>query len=118
MPSYSFLWSEEDVNAGHYRRYSLRNITELLKSVGFQVEFSSYIFRFLPLPIFLLRTLPFKLGISIGKDNASNVSRDHAVRAGAGGNILDSILKAEVAKLDMKRPMSFGGSCLVVAKKT
>jgi SAM-dependent methyltransferase len=64
VPSYSLLWSEEDVFAGHFRRYALEDISKVLECAGFQVEFSSYIFRFLPIPIFLFRTLPYKIGLS------------------------------------------------------
>lgn len=116
VPSYSFLWSEEDVNAGHYRRYALNEISEVLQSAGFKIEFSSYIFRFLPLPVFLLRTLPFKIGLSKAVRKTSNISRDHAVSRGMRRKILDSILKSEIENLDKKKPMAFGGSCLVVAK--
>lgn len=116
VPSYSFLWSEEDVIAGHYRRYTLSDISEVLQSAGFHIEYSSYIFRFLPLPVFLLRTLPFKIGLSKGARKSSNTSRDHAASGGIARKIFDSILKSEIENLDKKKPMAFGGSCLVVAK--
>ncbi|MFC1630590.1 methyltransferase domain-containing protein [Pseudomonadota bacterium] len=64
VPSYSFLWSAEDILAGHFRRYSLEEITNVLKAAGFEVQFSSYIFRFIPIPAFLFRALPYKLGLS------------------------------------------------------
>ena len=41
VPSYSFLWSEEDVLAGHFRRYTLKDISSVLMSAGFELEFSS-----------------------------------------------------------------------------
>ena len=116
MPSYSFLWSHEDFIAEHFRRYTLENISKVLNTVGFQVEFSSYIYRFLPLPIFILRTLPYKLGLSKVGSKAKNISRDHAVKGGLIGNILSSIMDPEIKNLDNNRPMRFGGSCLIVAR--
>ena len=116
VPSYSFLWSNEDVDAGHFRRYTLEGIIEVLKSAGFQVQFSSYIFRFLPLPVFLFRSLPYRIGLSKGKKKANNISRDHAVRGGIGGKLLDLLLQPEIGNLTKKNPMMFGGSCLIVAK--
>ena len=116
VPSYSFLWSEEDVSAGHFRRYTLESISEVLKTAGFQVEFSSYIFRFLPLPVFLLRTLPYRIGLSKGERKTNNISRDHTVKDGIKGKILDSLLQSEIENLNKKKPMMFGGSCLLVAK--
>ena len=116
VPSYSLLWSGEDVLAGHYRRYSLEGISKLLESAGFHVEFSSYIFRFLPIPIFLFRTLPYKIGLSKAEINVEKVSRDHVRKSGTIARILSSILHPEIMNLNHKRAMRFGGSCLVVAK--
>jgi len=116
VPSYSFLWSSEDVIAGHYRRYTLHSICQVLKTAGFHIEFSSYIFRFLPLPIFLARTLPYKLGLSTVSGNTGNTSRDHAVKGGMSRRILDTILQSEIKTLNKKKSMAFGGSCLIVAK--
>lgn len=116
VPSYSFLWSAEDVSAGHFRRYNLSGILRALQLAGFQVEFSSHIFRFLPIPVFLLRTLPHMLGLSKTERISNTTSRDHAVKGSAMVNILDSILQSEVNNLNNRKPMSFGGSCLIVAK--
>jgi SAM-dependent methyltransferase len=118
VPAYSFLWSDDDVFAGHFRRYSLDGISKVLVSAGFQVEFSSYIFRFLPIPIFLFRTLPYKMGLSKADRDVATASRDHAGKGGAIAKILDSILHREIEKLDNNRAMRFGGSCLIVAKRS
>ena len=91
VPSYSFLWSAEDVLAGHFRRYSIEEISNVLKSAGFEVQFSSYIFRFIPLPAFLLRALPYKIGLSKVERKAQHASRDHVVKDGLTANILSSI---------------------------
>ncbi len=117
VPSYSWLWSNEDITAGHHRRYSIKTMSDTLRSAGFEVEFSTYIFRFLPLPIFLLRSLPFKLGITKQRQTSGETEREHV-----GGNsfrtkVLDFLLAREVKKLRQKRAMKFGGSCLIVARK-
>ena len=117
VPSYSFLWSEEDVSAGHFRRYALKDICKVLESAGFELEFSTYIFRFLPAPVFLFRSLPFKLGLSGKERNAENASRDHATNGGMASRILGPILQREVRNLDNRKSMRFGGSCLLVAKR-
>jgi 2-polyprenyl-3-methyl-5-hydroxy-6-metoxy-1,4-benzoquinol methylase len=117
VPSYRFLWSEEDVNAGHFRRYALKDICRVLESAGFQLEYSTYIFRLLPAPIFLFRSLPFKLGLSGKEKRTDSASRDHASQGGSASRILGSILSREINKLDKGKSMRFGGSCLVVAKR-
>ncbi len=116
MPAFSWLWSEEDVQAGHFRRYSLGEIRNAVESAGFELVFSTYFFRFLPVPILLVRTLPYKAGLSKGRETSRTVVRDHAVRGGLFARILNGALKPEVDNVRNKRPMRFGGSCLVVAE--
>lgn len=118
VPAYAFLWSEKDVLLGHFRRYALGDITHLLRSTGFHIDFASYFFRFLPLPIFALRTVPYKLGLSRKETNAKNVYGDHATKGGLGDRMVKTLLRPEVGLLAAKRPMSFGGSCLVVARRS
>jgi 2-polyprenyl-3-methyl-5-hydroxy-6-metoxy-1,4-benzoquinol methylase len=117
VPAYKELWSNEDVQAGHYRRYSLQEITRVIKSAGFNVEFSSYIFRILPLPTFFMRALPYRLGKLPKKMDSRNVSKDHVVKHGAVSKALDLALRGEINNLGKGIAMRFGGSCLIVASR-
>jgi SAM-dependent methyltransferase len=58
VPAYNILWSKEDVDAGHFRRYTLYELKKTLNKAGFKIEYATYIFSFLILPIFLFRTIP------------------------------------------------------------
>ncbi len=116
VPAYSFLWSGEDVSAGHYRRYTRKSICKVIEHAGYEVEFSSYIFRFLPIPIALFRVLRYRMGLSFSEDNTTAVARDHAVQGGVIANILTSVLNSEIENIENNKEMSFGGSCLIVAK--
>jgi SAM-dependent methyltransferase len=118
VPAFSALWSREDELAGHYRRYTLSEINEVMRAAGFTVEFSTYIFRFLPLPAFLLRAVPYRLGISAKDDTARKVSKAHVVRRGKLASFLDYLLQGELECLQNKRPIGFGGSCLIVATRS
>lgn len=55
VPAYSFLWSNDDVEAGHYRRYTLKSLKKLLQDIGFKIEYESYFFSILIFPIFMFR---------------------------------------------------------------
>lgn len=118
VPAYSFLWSGRDVFAGHYRRYTRKSICKVVECAGFNVEFSSYIFRFLPIPIALFRALPYRMGLSPSKDRTKTVARDHVAKGRATASILDFILSLEVENLANNKTMRFGGSCLIVAKSS
>ena len=61
LPAHNFLWSGDDQRAGHFRRYSLKGIRKILEDIGFGIVYESYFFRYLSLPIFVLRALPYKL---------------------------------------------------------
>lgn len=117
VPAYQFLWSAEDVAAGHFRRYSRQGICRRLEQAGLDVEFASCIFRFLPIPIALFRALPYRLGLSRTGGKKERLARDHVARGGALTRVLDRLLAAEVDNLGQGVAMRFGGSCLVVARR-
>jgi len=63
VPAYNSLWSHEDIIAGQYRRYTKNSLENVIKDVGLKTVYSSYFFSFLPIPIFLFRSLPFLMKI-------------------------------------------------------
>jgi SAM-dependent methyltransferase len=112
VPAYPALWSGEDVSAGHFRRYTRKSIAARIEQSGFRVEYSTYIFRPLPLPIFLLRALPHRLGFMRG---GSDPASDHGVASTAMASVMNLLLSGEVSNVGARRRMIFGGSCLLVA---
>ncbi len=113
-PAYQFLWSAEDDYAGHIRRYSLRRLYQLLKSSGFIIEYSTYIFSMLPVPIFLFRTLPSRLRFR--RDQSFKKYLSEHQHGGVMSGILDKIFNVERSMIHRKKRILFGGSCLVVGK--
>ena len=129
VPSYSFLWSASDVAAGHFRRYTINNICQKLKSAGFEIEYASYFFQFLPLPVWFFRSLPYKIGLKKNvtkpkrtsksqKTSESQKKNAHIIQYRLVLKILDFIMKREIKNLKGKKAMSFGSSCAIVARKT
>jgi 2-polyprenyl-3-methyl-5-hydroxy-6-metoxy-1,4-benzoquinol methylase len=116
VPSYQMLWSGEDVRAGHFRRYSREQICRTLSQSGFDVLFSSYFFRPLPIPIFLLRALPHMIGISRNLSSDQAATKDHASPGKLFSWALERALRRETGNLRRKKPMRFGASCLLVAR--
>jgi SAM-dependent methyltransferase len=115
VPAYRVLWSSEDVQFGHYRRYRLGGLRRLLEQSGFRVEYASYLFWALPAPIFLLRTLPSLLGATPGA-GPDQVRRDH-VTGSTRGKLLGSLLRPELTRIGAGRRIPMGSSCLVVAAR-
>ncbi len=114
VPAYNLLWSAEDDYAGHYRRYTLKRLDRVFRAAGFTGEFSTYFFQPLPLPIFLLRTIPSLLRLY--RVSAENTQSEHA-GGGSAGAVLDRLLARERQQLARGRSIPFGGSCLVAYRK-
>ena len=117
VPAYSFLWSVEDDHASHYRRYTNKSLGIKLMSIGFKIEFSTYIFGLLPVPIFIFRSIPSKLGFRSKRDS-KRTQKEHSQNLDLLGWILKWALYYELKKIRKCRTLAFGGSCLVVAKSS
>ena len=112
VPAFSALWSQEDNDAGHYRRYTLRQLRNVLERAGLEAEYLTYFFAFLPAPILLSRALPYRLGIRRRRAGEA----DHRALAGMIGSLLEGSLHRELARIRAGRKVVLGGSCLAVAR--
>ena len=118
VPSYKFLWSEEDDEAGHYKRYTLSSLNKLLKDFGFKSVYSTYIFSLLPLPIFLFRVLPEKLDLNLKSHEKKKIQNEHILKKGVLTTLTKLIWKFELFMIKKKIKIPFGSSCLIVCKKS
>ena len=109
VPAYQALWSSEDRHAGHFRRYTLSGLQHRLREAGFDLEYGTYFFQILLLPILLLRALPYRLGMRAINDPAE----DHAPPP----PWLLHLLARERTHIEAGGALRFGASCLVVARK-
>jgi hypothetical protein len=116
VPAYNFLWSQEDIIAGHYRRYTLRQINAKLKNLGFEIVHSTYFFSVLPFPIFLSRSIPFLLRLKKKGNHNARAINDHSKKS-FSEKVLNIIWTSEIKRIKLGRKIRFGGSCLVVAQK-
>lgn len=116
VPAYSWLWSQADVEAGHFRRYTRGTIVSRLQHVGFDVQFASYFFQILPLPILLLRSVPYRLGVR-GSHDQARTKRDHKAPGGFVSSAMKHLQERETRRINTGKPMRFGGSIIVAARK-
>ncbi|TAF32136.1 MAG: class I SAM-dependent methyltransferase [Cytophagales bacterium] len=117
VPTYQWLFSKFDTEAGHYRRYTKTSFDKLLAAAGFKLMYGTYIFRLLPLPIFLTRTLPSKIGAQKLFLNESVQKDQHGTKKGLLTQLANPLWQSELKNIELLKPMSFGGSYLAVAKK-
>lgn len=115
VPAYEFLWCNEDDYAGHYRRYTTRRAKKVLNEAGFDILFSSYLFSVLPLPIFLIRSIPSRLGMHNKVDNVEKYKKEHNTSNSKG--LLQKIWNWELDRIEHLRSIPFGSSVLMVGIK-
>lgn len=115
VPAYKALWSEEDDQVGHFRRYTLKGLEAVLNQAGFSKSYGTYLFAFLPAPIFLLRSLPSKFGIKRKYNDKETIAKEHGNKETPA--IVQSLLNWEFGKVDNAKPVFTGSSCLMVATK-
>jgi SAM-dependent methyltransferase len=115
VPAYQTLWSIEDVRAQHHRRYTSAGLSATLRRAGFDVEHASYLFAFLPLPVLLFRTIPYRLG-RVRPAGPEAVQADH-VGSTLTRRVLDVALALERSAIRALGGLPFGGSVVAVARK-
>jgi SAM-dependent methyltransferase len=108
-PAFPWLWSSNDVRSGHYRRYTIETLRETLNAVGFSVEYATYIFWLLPLPILLFRALR-------SNNPQPRASRQHRLGGATFRRIAERCFAFEARRIAKGTTIPFGGSCLIVAK--
>ena len=74
VPAFRFLWSGHDVFLGHERRYTLRQVETLARSVGLDVRVGAYYFGVV-LPIAAARRLVSRVAPTRGEAPRSDLAR-------------------------------------------
>jgi len=110
VPAYQWAWSDHDVRAGHYRRYTLPRIVSALENAGLTVRRSTYAFAGV-FPFFAAERVARRLR-----------RRRSAVPEGLPqvSPVLDRVftgLSAAEARLLHKHDLPFGSSVFLVADK-
>jgi SAM-dependent methyltransferase len=115
VPALSWLWSMSDVDAMHYRRYTMRTLGSVLAG-RFDVLYSTYLFqRLLPVS-FVVRTLPYAVGLARSKP-ASAYEADHAAGRQRLTDLFNRLLAVEVPVIAAGNSLRIGSSLLVVARR-
>lgn len=114
VPAFPSLWSADDRDAGHYRRYRRQTLAATLERAGFEVMYATYFFSPLMLPLFVFRALPSRLGVHKRVD-ARSIARTHA-GGGIGGRMMAPFLAAELRMIERGRSLPTGTSILAVAR--
>jgi len=77
VPAYMWLWTKEDENLHHQRRYTRRRLVDAVRRAGWEPRLATYFNSLLLPPIALVRSLPQR-----GEKERSDVDRTPAVLDG------------------------------------
>ena len=115
VPAYNFLWSAEDVHAGHFRRYTVARLRRAMQAAGFEPLFGTSIFAILVPAVFARRTLPSLFSLRRGGSGVG--AGEHHLPASALGRSVAGLLDGELRRIRAGRAVPIGTSCFVVARK-
>lgn len=113
VPCHDWLWSQADVDAGHFRRHTVRSMQDLLSPL-FDIDYISYFFAPLVLPQYLFRALPYRFGIGRNRQVLSTEAA-HGTARGPVTRLVSRVLAHEAARLEAGESIRWGASCLVAA---
>lgn len=116
VPAYEWLWSAEDEGAGHFRRYTLRRLADVLTRAGFEPRYLSYFFAPLTVPLLLMRSVRYRLGKTtrVGVHGEA----EHHTPSRVLRRVVDGCLAPERAAIGRGSKIPFGTSCLAIARAT
>lgn len=117
VPALRALWSPEDERAGHFRRYHRKHLAATFSQAGFTVEYTSYFFTWLVLPIFLQRTLLTRLDRRRRNQlgSAATAESEHRLPR-LLRPLVDTWHRGELAQIRAGRSLPTGSSLLLVAR--
>lgn len=116
VPAFPVLWSAEDDHAGHFRRYRLASLRSLLNRAGFEVEFCTYFFAWLILPVAFLRAFPSRLKMRSRSSTAMVQTLDDHRLPALLRPFVAGFDRWELRRLGQRRRIPMGTSLLCVAK--
>ena len=112
VPCGQWLWGDLDKSLGHFRRYSKRTIDEVVSRSGF-IPVKS---RYLVLPAFILRAIPFRLGIRKSKQKIFETVQSEQLSNVFVNTIMQVVFSIE-ALLETVIPLPYGLTVLAVYQK-
>ena len=108
VPAFMFLWGVQDDISNHRRRYTLKQLKEVVRNAGFEVERATYVNISFFTPIFLGRLLMRATGLRPESENNITV--------GFLNGVLGKLLAAERGPLRYMN-FPFGVSIICVARR-
>jgi SAM-dependent methyltransferase len=115
VPAWDWLWSWNDVDAQHCRRYRLGPLSSLVEE-RFDVLYATHFFTVLVGPLLLLRSLPFRLGLA-RRGSMIRTETEHGGLSGKATPWIRTLFSWELDRIRAGRSIPLGTSLLMVAQR-
>jgi SAM-dependent methyltransferase len=117
VPAYPLLWSSEDEKAKHKLRYRSRVLKREIEQAGFRIDYMSYYFQCLVLPVILFRAIPSWLGSRTRTNRSKPADMSLHEPAPLVRSALLSLLEREFSRLECGESLESGASLIAVASR-
>ena len=111
VPAFQRLWSQNDINNMHYRRYNRKELAELLEKAGFVIEYQSYYNFYLFFPAVIVRFLTKIL----------KIDKNSTIEYNSGNSVFNTLLykifSCEKRRISKHKRFPYGLSIIVLAKR-
>jgi SAM-dependent methyltransferase len=111
VPAYEWAWTDHDVRAGHFRRYTRPRLRAAARRGGLSVERCTYAFASV-FPFFVAERVARRLRADTGSDEGSLPAVSPSVE-----RILLRLCELDRRALQRRRDLPFGSSILLAAVK-
>ena len=115
LPAHQWLWSQKDIDAGHFRRYNESSFLSLVAPF-FEPMQISYFFGPLVIPILILKAIPYRFGLTRQRTTEEE-SVEHGTAGGPITYAIRQLLSCELDKLMSGNRIQVGSSLLFVGTK-
>lgn len=123
VPAFMCLWSDNDEISGHFRRYRLKDLCNILKKQNFKILYKNHFMSFIFFPILFVRVFLKKIGLVRKQTDRSKEENERKTRLlycinGKLFNCVLSLLESlEKFLIKKGNTVPFGSSLIIVAKK-
>jgi len=119
-PAYKWLWSKKDIYENHCRRYTLKRLKVLAEESGYTVLYSTYFYSLFTIPLFCMRSIPYRISRFFSKKTAKQETSDVMVEEHKNKFFRTRVAKFskfEQQRIRKGKKIPSGASCLIVLKK-
>lgn len=117
VPAFNLLWTQIDDISMHFKRYSIKDLINILRKSGFKIIYATYFFSLFIIPLFLIRKIPYLLGKNYTYQEIQKRENNCHKKTNIINKYLNKFFNLELYLIKNNFKIPFGTSCYVIAQK-